>query len=120
MKKVWNEVTEKYDVQFQGKLISIASDENVFENSNGTKYRPCTINFKDSHGNPQTSQAIIYEANFEKGMEIGVSYLCTASEGDARGPIITVSHLTAAARVSNDAFDFSAPKVETKDDGRVA
>jgi hypothetical protein len=114
MKKVFNETTGKYDVQFQGKLISVASDENVMENINGTQYRPCTIQFKDAKGADRTASGIIYEKNFEKGMSVGTTYLCTASEGDERGAIISVSHLTQSARVENEAFDFSAPKVVTK------
>tara|TARA_B110000503_G_C7007864_1_gene354378 strand:+ start:281 stop:634 length:354 start_codon:yes stop_codon:yes gene_type:complete len=105
--KVINEVTGQVETQFEGKLISIGGK--VQENSNGKEYLVGTIQFENSKGDKVQRSAIINKKNFDYGMEIGNSYLCRAVNGE-QGVLISVSHLTQAARASVSDFAFESVK----------
>ena len=112
---VKNEVTNQLELTFQGKLISIG--ENVLSNTNGTEFRVASVELP----NGKVKSCRIYEKNFDKGMTIGVSYRCTATQWkDAAGDVqvdILMSHLTQAERATLD--DFSV-KTITKSAANVA
>lgn len=93
-----NEVTGQLEMSFQGELVSVG--ENVLENSNGTLFRIGSVRLP----NGKVKSCRIYEKNYEKGMTIGVSHLCTATQYiDATGAIavdVQMSHLTQAERAT--------------------
>lgn len=75
MKKIFNATTNKVNYQLSAKLISVSND--VRENSNGTQYRLCTIEFKDGNGKVHRATASMWEKSFQHGVEVGNSYLTT-------------------------------------------
>ena len=101
---------EQLQAQFSGKLLSISDRE--FENTNGKNYKVATIEFADINGEIQRASCFIYEGNYKYGMEVGQSYLATATKTD-QGPIIQLSHLQSAAdRPTADMFgEFSEAEV---------
>ena len=113
----FNETTNQNEKVFQAELVSISSK--VLENANGTKYRVATISLVNAKSEKIEVSAIVYEKNYidestgEARMTIGESYRATAAPGDHRGPIVTVSHLTSAARATADLFGFEAVSTPT-------
>jgi hypothetical protein len=101
-----NEVTNQLELTFQGELISVG--ENVLSNSNGTEYRVGSVKIP----NGTVKSCRIYEKNYTKGMNIGVTYRCTATQyQDANGDTlvdIQMSHLTQAERATLDDFGVTA------------
>ena len=100
MKTVTNSQTGLDEVQFSAKLVSVS--ENSLERSNAAgetkKFRVATIEFVDTNGEVQETSAVINEANYAYGMEIGESYLATArtdtgANAQPGDVIINVSHL---------------------------
>ncbi len=110
MKNQVNPTTGQEEVVFEAKLLSIAGKP--LTNVNGTEYRPASIEFKDASGNKQTASCIVYEKNFGYGMTVGQSYSATASKTE-KGVLITVSHLSAAARPDESMFSFGASVANT-------
>ena len=108
-----NAITEQLELTFQGKLVSVG--ENVLENSNGTAYRVGSVELP----NGKVKSCRIYEKNFEKGMSIGTSYRCTATQyTDATGALavdVQMSHLTQAERATLEDFG-----VEVAENAKVA
>lgn len=105
MKTKINEVTGNVDVTFSAKLLSISPDMLVNVNDKG--YRPCSLEFKDKNGKTQKASGIMYEKNFEHGVEIGQNYLATAAK-TSQGVLITVSHLAGSIdRPTEDMFNFN-------------
>lgn len=79
------------EMQFGGTLVSIS--EKALENSNGNPYKVATIDFKDANEKQQRCTALVYEGNYSKGIEVGETYLCTATPTES-GVIVKMSHLT--------------------------
>lgn len=103
MKAIVNPTTGQEEVIFEAKLLSIAGKPLV--NVNGTEYRPASIEFKDANGKVQQTSCIVYEKNFSYGMTVGQSYSARAVNTE-KGVLITVSHLSAAARPEETMFSF--------------
>jgi len=104
MKKVLNPVTGKTEVQFTSTLLSI--NDELTENSNGTMYARCTVEFKNQKGEIKKSTAIIYENNFKHGVEVGQKYLTTANKGNDGNVYLRMSHLLATETPDVDDFNF--------------
>jgi len=104
MKAIVNPTTGQEEVIFEAKLLSIAAKP--LANVNGTEYRPASIEFKDASGKVQQTSCIVYENNYNKGMTVGQSYSARAVVTDNGSVLITVSHLTAAARPDETMFSF--------------
>ena len=62
---------------FEGKLLSIGTT--ILQNSNKKNYKIVNIEFADVNGVVQTASAACYEGNYSKGIEVGKSYLTTAT-----------------------------------------
>jgi len=110
MKTISNPTTGQEEIIFEAKLLSIA--EKPLVNVNGTEYRPASIEFKDVNGKLQQATCIVYESNFVYGMSKGNSYSARAVKTD-KGILITVSHLSAAARPDETMFSFGTSVVST-------
>lgn len=110
MKAIVNPTTGQEEVIFEAKLLSIA--EKPLTNVNGTEYRPASIEFKDASGKLQQSTCIVYESNYTYGMSKGNSYSARAVKTD-KGVLITVSHLSAAARPDETMFSFGSAVAST-------
>lgn len=93
-------------------MVAEASDR-VMENTNGTQYRVLTVKLPTS----KQVSAIIYESNFEKGVEVGTVYLAKAIYNPERGKevLIQMSHLTGADRANVDDLGFEMPSEEVSD-----
>lgn len=98
-----NTVTGNEQIQFEGKLVSIASTP--LANVNGTLYRPCSIEFADKNAEVQKVRAIMYESNYAYGVNEGDTYLCTATKTE-RSVLISVSHLKAGVNATEEMFGF--------------
>ena len=86
------------------KLLSMS--EKPLENANGTIYRIANIEFEDINGNTQKSSAMVYEGNYNYGMEIGKTFLAKATLS-AGSVYVTVSHLEYnGTRATVDMFGF--------------
>ena len=109
MKTQINPVTGNPQVVFSAILMSVAP--NPLQNSKGTEYWPCTIKFKDANGSEQIVGAVIYDKNYQHGMNAGNAYLTVAEKTD-RGVFTQVSHLTSAPRATESMFDFSIKEVK--------
>jgi hypothetical protein len=115
MKLNWkkDEVTGNLIANFTGKLVSVA--ENAIENVNGTQYRPCTVTINDA-GQKTNITGIMYEKNYEHGVDIGDNLLCRASydpEQEGEDIFVNVSHLKAAERATLSTFGLDkAPSVK--------
>jgi hypothetical protein len=107
-----NEVTGLPQANFNAKLISIANQSRT--NSNGKEYFVATISFVDNDAVEQNVSAIIYKGNFDKGMSIGNEYRSTVTIMPDEQPLITVSHLTGAARATADMFGYAAESILAK------
>lgn len=110
---VKNQVTGKVQCQFPAKLISIGSVVLNTNTSKQTPYRVCTIEFKDKDGNIQRTNGFMWESNYKHGVNIGGTYLSTATYDETRGVLITVSHLEGSGlRADADMFGFKNAAVE--------
>lgn len=118
--KVWNDYTKQYDLQSQVELVSVA-EAPMPNKVSGKLYYPCTVKYTDPNGDKVNSQAIIYAANYDKGMTVGTSYLATFIQTD-QGVLITVSALTQAARPDANAFKslFAQANAKTEAEARQA
>jgi hypothetical protein len=104
MKFEINETTNNQEASFGAKLLSMS--EKPLENTNGTIYRIANIEFEDINGKTQKSSAMVYEGNYNYGMEIGKTFLAkaTLSEGQV---YLQVSHLEFnGSRATVDMFGF--------------
>ena len=105
-----NEVTNLPESNFTAEVISIASKS--LTNKNGKEYFPCTIKFVDVDAAEQQVSAMIYKANLDKGMEIGNKYRSKVIIMPDGNPLITVSHLTEAARANANMFGYVPESVK--------
>jgi hypothetical protein len=111
MKAVINTTTGQEEVIFEAKLLSISAKP--LENVNKTLYRPGTVEFKDASGKTQQASCLVYENNYNKGMVVGQSYSARAVVTDNGSVLITVSHLSAAARPDETMFSFGTAVAAT-------
>jgi hypothetical protein len=102
---------EREVIQFQAKLISVGK---LAANTNGTPLRYCDIEFTNAKGEVKRSGGVtIYETNFEKGMEVGETYLATAIPTD-QGVFVQLSHLQGGAdKATADDFGIGATVAST-------
>lgn len=104
MKFEINEVTNNQEASFGAKLLSMS--QKPLENANGTLYRIANIEFEDINGNTQKSSAMVYEGNYNYGMEIGKTFLAKATLS-AGQVYLQVSHLEFnGTRATVDMFGF--------------
>lgn len=96
-----------------GKLISISSE--VRENTNSTKYRLANIEIVKDNGQKAVVTSLVYEKNYAYGMEIGKTYLTTATitPGGPSPVLFTTSHLPANEVVTAEDLGFVAVTEET-------
>jgi len=87
--------------EFNCELLSVSSEPKT--NVNGKQYRVGTIRFEDANKKMQQVTAIIYEKNYQRGMEVGENYLATARP-DGKDVFITCTALKYAERASTDMF----------------
>ena len=101
------------EYQFGAKMISELS-QTTRENSNGKKFKVCTIEFVDINGEIQKVAAMVYEGNYSKGLEVGETYLATARKGDDGRAYIQMSHLPYTGNTATtDMFGFDDAADET-------
>ena len=94
MKAIGKNAQGNEQFTFEGKLLSIGTT--VLQNVNKKNYKLVNIEFADVNGVIQTASAAIYEGNYSKGIEVGKSYLTTATiVGDK--VFLQMSHLVAGA-----------------------
>lgn len=118
MRQVKNETTGQMDVLFSAELLTLT--ENVLQNSNGKNFKIAGIKFKDKNGKEQKATAMVYEGNYQHGLEIGKDYLATASKGEDGNVYIRLSHLEYVDnRATVEMFDFSETEVKATTKTRV-
>jgi hypothetical protein len=102
---------EREVIQFQAKLIAVGK---LTANTNGTPLRYCDIEFTNAKNEIKRSGGVtIYESNFEKGMEVGETYLATAIPTD-QGVFVQLSHLQGGAdKATADDFGIGATVAST-------
>jgi hypothetical protein len=112
MKESINPVTGNREITFQAKLVSISPDVVGSTPNNNKDYRVGTISFVNAKEERVQRTALVFEANFVKGMEIGNEYQTRAiiQEGQA-SPLLVMSHLTAGERASFEDFGTSVAEV---------
>ena len=94
MKSIGKNAQGNEQFTFEGKLLSVGTT--VLQNANKKNYKLVNIEFADVNGVVQTASAAIYEGNYSKGIEVGKSYLTTATiVGDK--VFLQMSHLIAGA-----------------------
>lgn len=93
---------------FEGKLLSISdtiSFNKLADGSQGAGFIACTIEFKNKDGVLKTVRSSIYEKEWDKGMEVGKSYVGYAELVDGK-PYTHLTHYLATETASADDFDF--------------
>lgn len=105
MKDKFNEVTGRWEKEFNAELLSVSEEVKTMKNEKQTEFRNATIRFEDVQGNEQQVRAIIYNKNYSRGMETGKKYLTTASPTEEGGPFIVMSHLAYSEEANSDMFD---------------
>jgi len=98
MKSIGKNAQGNEQFTFEGKLLSIG--DTILQNSNEKNYKLVNLEFADINGVIQKASAAIYEGNYSKGIEVGKSYLTTATIGEKDGkPVVylQMSHLIAGA-----------------------
>jgi len=101
-KEVQNEETGEIEFLFNGSLIKIS--ETVLENVNSKEYKIVTVRFNLPNGEEVERTAMCYASNYDKGIEVGKSYLCSLTFDEDNEPQIRMSHLSNASRASADDF----------------
>lgn len=103
-----NDITGRPECVFEAKLLSISNEVKEMKNDNKTPYRVATIEFADQQGEVQKVSAIVYDKSFQHGMEVGKSYLTTASENENSDVFVAMSHLTYTKRAAAEMFNFKS------------
>lgn len=112
MKKVKNETTGGWEMQFGATLISMS--EKVLTNVNKKNYKVATIEFVDVHGEIQRTSAIVYEGNYKNEMKVGGLFLATATPSE-QGVFIKVSHLDYnGERATDSMFGFDVEEISAE------
>jgi hypothetical protein len=94
MKSIGNNAQGNAQFTFEGKLLSIG--DTILQNSNKKNYKLVNLEFADVNGVVQKASAAIYEGNYSKGIEVGKSYLTTATIVEGK-VYLQMSHLIAGA-----------------------
>ena len=97
----------------KGTLLNVSKNVFSYENSNSESitYRLATVKFTDLKGVVHTKEGfVIYESSFEKGMEVGNTYLgritrSKNADGTARKPWSTLYSLPAGESITDDDFE---------------
>lgn len=107
-----NPTTNAQEATFGAKLLSIS--DKTLENSNGKNYKIATVEFKNINDEVCRTSAFVYEGNYNYGMEVGQTYLTTATKAD-KGVIVRVSHLIyGGQRATEDMFGFEEVATDRK------
>lgn len=101
----------------QGELISIAKE--AIENTNGNLYFPATVSFENAQGNIVKRGCLVYQANFDYGMEVGTTYLGKIIKVKDKLPLVVLSHLDRASQASDDDFGIDLSMLEVADFDKV-
>lgn len=106
--KVSEMVEGSYEANLTVKIINVA--EKGIANKNGTVYHPCTIELQ----NGDVVSGIMYDSNFQYGVEKGSNVLAKAIYNPTVGEdvLIQVSHLVAAKRANIATFGFKIEETE--------
>lgn len=105
----FNEEYDQFEATFNAKLKSISEER--FENVNGTPYFVVTADFEG-----KSITALMYEANYEKGVKIGETYSCRAvydPEREGEDVLITMSHLTSGERLTASELGLTKDVIES-------
>ena len=94
MKSIGENAQGHQQFTFEGKLLSIGTT--ILQNANKKNYKLVNIEFADVNGVIQQASAAIYEGNYSKGIEVGKSYLTTATIVENK-VYLQMSHLIAGA-----------------------
>lgn len=119
MKKYVNEYTGEVNIQTEAEFISMSKEP--MKNSNEKNYKVATVKIVTENGEEKQVSAIVHEGNYaheDANFKPGNKYLANIAPGDERGSILSLSHLPANERVSDEDFDFSEveEKVEQNED----
>ena len=98
------------------KLTSVKDE--VRENTNGTEYVWCEVEFVNRHGNVTKADAQIYKTNLDKGMVVGETYMLNVRKVEGQSPLLLVAPFSGGNKASDDDFGFDeveapAEKLET-------
>lgn len=118
MKEVKNPITGEPEYQFSGKLIR-ANAEELVNKVTGSKYRLAEVEFTNAKGIVQRATCSIYSKNWNYGMKVGESYLCTAQLGADNKVYIHMSHLTQVSAATVDDFGFIASESPSTTTSRI-
>lgn len=101
-KEILNKTTGRTEFLFNAKLLEIG--DKVLENTNEKEFKIVTLEFKLPNGEEVERTGICYASNYQYGIELDMSYLCTLSFDDDGIPQIRMSHLINTERASKDDF----------------
>ncbi|MDC7994034.1 hypothetical protein [Altibacter sp. HG106] len=100
----FNEETGEMGFSFTAKLLRLG--ETILQNSNETNYKIAEVKFMLPSGEEVERTAMVYEKNYEHGLEVGKNYLTTVTFDEVDGtPYLRMSHLQNVQRAS--AADFA-------------
>ena len=91
-------------MNFNAKLLKVS--DTIKKNVNGTEYRPCTVEFLTKDGEIKVANTIMYEKNYQNGIELGKTYVATVEKDELGNVYSHVSHLLVADRIEAGDFDF--------------
>ena len=97
----------------KGTLKRLSEKDFAYVNKHGEEltYKLATITFPDANGTVHTREnVVVYNTSFEKGMELGATYLgkisrSTNADGTARKPWVTLSSLESGVDFQDDDFE---------------
>lgn len=101
-----SDVTGNLEASFNGKLLSISDKVFNLKNEAKTEYRAVIIQIDGSKGSKNVS-AVMYETNYQHGVQTGITYLCKASYNQSKtdkSVFLTVSHLAVGEKANIDDF----------------
>lgn len=118
---VRDEARKQYTANFNALLVSVSAGITGTNPETGKERRSGVVEFTNPEGKIMQAPCIIHEANYEKGMKKGNSYLCEAVKSDNRDTVLIIcSHLVGAAPVSAEAFGFVTPVAQKIENPAVA
>lgn len=110
MKQIENNQNGQPRFQFNAKLLAIGTTEQT--NTNGKKFKVVTIEFVALDGKTYQETAMIFEGNYSLGIEVGKTYLTTATIVGERA-YLQMSHLLAGSGNVAASLFFSESATET-------
>lgn len=105
-------------MNFNAKLLKVS--DTIKKNVNGTEYRPCTVEFLTKDGEIKVANTIMYEKNYQNGIEIGKTYVATVEKDELGNVYSHVSHLLVADRIEASDFDFDTADAVKKETDALA